>query len=52
MSKNWSWKGTGPSTDQKFACSDNPGQNIWNKRSNPVKLERKRKVLYLFLRVF
>ena len=22
MSKSWSWKGTGPSNDQKFACSD------------------------------
>ena len=31
MSKNWSWKGTGPSKDKKFACSDNPGQNISNK---------------------
>ena len=27
MSKSWGWKGTGPSQDQKFACSDNPGQN-------------------------
>ena len=31
MSKNWSWKGTVPSKDQKFTYSDNPGQNIWNK---------------------
>ena len=31
MSKKWSWKGTGPSKDQKFACTDNPRQNIWNK---------------------
>ena len=49
MSNNWSWKGTGPSKDQNFACSDNPGKNILNKWSNPVKLERKRKVWYLFL---
>ena len=28
---NWSWKRTGLSKDQKFLCSDNPGQNIWNK---------------------
>ena len=26
MSKNWSLKRTGPSKDQKFASSDNPGQ--------------------------
>ena len=31
MSKNWSWKGTAPSKDQEIACSDNPGQNIWDK---------------------
>ena len=31
MLKSLSWKGTGPSQDQKIACSDNPGQNIWNK---------------------
>ena len=31
MSKNWSWKGTGLRKDKKFACSDDPGQNIWNK---------------------
>ena len=52
MSNNWSWKETGSSKDQNFACSDNPGQNILNKWSNPVKLERKRKVWYLFLCVF
>ena len=45
MSSNWSWKGTGPSKDQNFACSDNPGQNIFNKWSNPVKLDRKKKSL-------
>ena len=31
MSKNWSWKGTEPSNDKKFACSDNSGQTIWDK---------------------
>ena len=31
---------------------ENPGQNIWNKWSNPVILGRKRKVWYLLLRVF
>ena len=30
MSKK-SWKGTGPSKDKIFACSDSPGQNVWNK---------------------
>ena len=31
MSKNWSWKRTGLSKDQRFACSDNPRQNISKK---------------------
>ena len=31
MTKNMSWEGTWPSKGQKCACSDNPGQNIWNK---------------------
>ena len=31
MPKNLSWKGTGSSKYQKFACSDNTEQNIWNK---------------------
>ena len=26
MSKNWSWKRTGPSKDEEFACPDNPGK--------------------------
>ena len=52
ISRNWSWKGTGPSKDLKFACSDNPGQNIGTEWSNPVKLDRKRKVWYLFLCFF
>ena len=30
----------------------NPGQNIWNKIVNPVKLDRARKVWYLLLRAF
>ena len=50
MSKNRSWKGTGPSKDQKFACSDNAGQIFGTKY--PVKLDRNRKVWHLFLRVF
>ena len=51
MSKNWSWKRTGSSKYQKFACSENLGQNIRTKWSSPVKLDKKRKVWYLFLRV-
>ena len=42
MSKNWSWKGTGPSKYKKFACSDNPGQNIWNK------MEEKKSLVSVF----
>ena len=31
MSKNSSVKETGPSYSQKIVCSDNPGQNNWQK---------------------
>ena len=31
MSKNWSWKETGPGKYKKFPCSGNPRQIIWNK---------------------
>ena len=31
MPENCSWKETGPSKDQEFAWSDNPGQSICNK---------------------
>ena len=48
MSKNWGWKKTGPRKDKTFACSDNLG----TKWSNPVKLDRKRRVWCLLLRVF
>ena len=30
MSKNESLNKTGPSQDENFVCSDNPGQTIWN----------------------
>ena len=30
----------------------NPGQNIWNKMENPVKLDKKRKVWYQILCAF
>ena len=43
MSKNSNWKETGPSWNQKIACSVNPGQNIWNKtvKSNETGYEQK-----------
>ena len=31
MSKILSWKETGPFKNQKFGCSDNPGQKNWSK---------------------
>ena len=37
MSKNWSWKEAGPRKDQNLACSDNPGQDIWNKMEQSSK---------------
>ena len=49
MLKNWNWKGTGPSWNQKLACSVNPGQNIWNKivKSNETGHEKKRLISML-----
>ena len=43
MSKNDSLEKTGRSSDQNFVCSDNPGQNIWNKieKSNKTGQEKK-----------
>ena len=52
MSKNWLLKWTEASKDQKFACSNNPGQNIWKKWSNLVNLDEERKVWYVFLHGF
>ena len=36
-------KETGPNFDQKLVCSDNLGQNMWNKleKSSRVRQERK-----------
>ena len=45
MFKKWSWKGTGPSKDQKFACSDNPGQNIWTKLEKSSKTGQEKESL-------
>ena len=38
MSKNSSLEETGPKCDQKFVCSDNPGQNIWQKVKKSIKM--------------
>ena len=48
MSKNWrrlSLEETGSSYDQKFACSDNLKQNIWNKIKKSSKIEEDKKSL-------
>ena len=52
MSKNWSWKGTGPSKDQKLLTQTIPDKIFGTKWSNLVEVDRKRKIWYLFLRVF
>ena len=31
MLRNCTCNATGPTKDQKLACSDNPGENIWCK---------------------
>ena len=38
MKKKRILKETWSSYDQKFACSDNPGQNIWNKIEKSCKI--------------
>ena len=38
--------------DQTFACSDNPGQNIWNKMEKSNKTGMAKKNLITLLRVF
>ena len=40
MSKNCSLEETEPSYDQKFFCSDNFGQNNWNKVKRSSKIGR------------
>ena len=35
--KSWIWKETGSSQDRKSVCSDNSGQNTWNKIEKPSK---------------
>ena len=45
MSKNWSCKETVPGKDQKCACSDNSGQNIWNKVEYSSKTGQEKKSL-------
>ena len=49
MSKNSSVKETGPSYGQIFVCSDNPGQNIWQKVKKYSKIGQDLKnVIYNF----
>ena len=43
--KSWSLKGTRPNYDQKFICSDNYRQNIWNKTERCRKIRQIRKSL-------
>ena len=45
MFKIWSWKGTGLSKDKKFACSNNPRQNNWNKMEQSNKTGQEQKSL-------
>ena len=52
MSKNWSWKGTGLSLNKKCACSDNPGQNIWNKIEKTCKTCQEKNSLVLTFACF
>ena len=46
MPKNWSWKGI-----KNLLAQTNMDKIFCRKWNNPVKLDMKRKVLYLFLRV-
>ena len=52
MSKNSSVKETGPSYGQKFLCSDNPGQNIWQKVRKYTIIGQDHKKVISSLRVF
>ena len=50
MPKGLSLKETGPSYDQKCACSDNLGQNIWNKIEKSSKYgQGKKGLISIFL---
>ena len=44
MSKNWSWKGTGPNKDKNLLAQTISDKIFETKWSNPVKLDRSRKV--------
>ena len=50
MSENGDLDKTWPTYDQRSLCSEGLEQNFWNKLNNPEKLDRTRKLLYLFLR--
>ena len=45
MLKNWSLRETEQIYDQEFTCSDNPGQNIWNKIEKSSKIGQDKKSL-------
>ena len=45
MSKNESLNKTGPSQDENFVRSDNPGQTIWNKIDKSSKTREEKKSL-------
>ena len=42
----------GTSSDEQFACSENPGQIIWNKIEKSGKTGQNKKVWYLLFHVF
>ena len=48
MSKTWRFKETGTSHDNIYACSDNSGQNIWNKleKSSKIGQDKKRQATF------
>ena len=52
MSKNWRWKGTGPSQDQKSAFADNLGKCICNKMEKSSKTGQEKKSLGAFFVYF
>ena len=52
MSKNWSWKRNGWVKVKHLHAQTIPDKILVTKSSNPVKLGKKRKVWYLFLRIF
>ena len=52
MSKNWTWKTTRVSCDQKLSCFGNLGKNTCNKIVKSDKTGQEKKVSYLFSQAF